>query len=186
MKQCLFSTLLLAVLLSVPAFANEQYLWLEAENGVEQNPIVKRTDANASDGAYLSSWLLSNEGQVTYTIKVPVEGEYKLWGRLRMPSHVAPFDVLVNGKAVRWSKNAKGTTAMWAWSDSGLSTYLSAGTHTIVLQLKEGGNQVHLDKLLLTTVSDFAPQAEGGSTALAQNVEKPEHSLASGFELSSL
>ncbi len=169
---------------SLTTAAAERYLWLEAESGAEFNPIVVKSDPAASQAIYLGSWKWADyssrrddSGKIAFEVYIPEAGDYKLWARGRMPGNMRPFDiskdngnVYDNSTWVQWRTTPALTN--WGWTDSGFTASFTAGKHTLYLVQREGGPQVHLDKILLTNNPAYVPSGNGGAE-LAANIANP-------------
>lgn len=169
---------------SLGSMAADRYLWLEAESGAEFDPIVVKSDRGASQAIYLGSWKWadystrrSDAGKIAFELYIPEAGDYKLWARGRMPGNIRPFDISKNSDNVsdnstwiRWQNTSPLTT--WGWTDSGFTASFTAGMNTLYLIQREGGPQVHLDKILLTNNLTYVPTGAGGAELLP-NVSNP-------------
>lgn len=166
-------------------------LWLEAESGAEYSPIVVKAAPDASQAIHLGSWKWADysyrnnaAGKISFEVYVSEAGTYRLWGRARLPDGSRPFDISFgNGDVYDDSQWTRWQSAVgsdyWRWSNSGYSTYLSAGSHTLHLIQRDGGPYVHLDKILLTSDSAYSPSDLGGAEAVL-NIENPYRASAVG------
>lgn len=185
---------LFLVMVSWPALAANQYLWIEANSGAEYSPIVVKSDLKASNKIYLAPWKHGNYGQrslanglISFEVFIPEAGEYHLWGRVRLPSSgTQPYDIGVgqpdphnNNQWTRWRADNRSTSEVrnWGWSDSGFRRYFSRGLHTVNLIQTAGGPDVHLDKILLTNDTQYRPSGVGGKEPVV-NIENPYRSNA--------
>lgn len=176
MKIIGLSGLMLALLSS--AVAHSANIWLEAETGAEYNPIVVKSDLGASEAIYLGSWKWADyasrsddDGKISFTVYIQEAGDYTLWARVRAPwDGIRPYDVSFgSGDSAAasdwqsWAPDNRSEAALkaWGWSDSGISQYLSTGSHTFYMVQREGGPNLHLDKVLLTNDSSYVPSGMG-------------------------
>lgn len=111
-------------------------------------------------------------GMVAYSVNIPANGTYVLWGRAIAPSNSDDsfFVQVNNGTNIRWDL-ANGTT--WHWTKLKASFALTAGTHIIKVKQREDGAQ--LDKILLTSNLNLVP-TDTLAAAVCGNgkVESPE------------
>jgi len=109
----------------------------------------------------------ATDGMATYTFNVGMAGDYKIWGRLRVPgTENDSFWVRVDtGAWIQWNNIA--VAADWTWDDvhnsanmDMLETFdLSMGQHTLNISYREAG--LELDKILITSDAAFVPTGEG-------------------------
>ncbi|HMY39991.1 MAG TPA: hypothetical protein PK011_11755, partial [Marinagarivorans sp.] len=85
---------------SAALYAEDRFVWVEAESGAEYNPIVVKSDPGASQKIYLGSWKWADyttrndgAGKITYSVYIPEAGTYKIWARMRAPANIRPFDI---------------------------------------------------------------------------------------------
>lgn len=192
MKKSYFTAFIVLLGLCTPALAANQYVWLEAESGAAYNPIVVKSDWDASQSIYLASWKFADyshrsasSGLITFEVYIPESGDYQLWGRTRLPSSGSqPFDISAgngdvydNSQWTRWQRDDRSSQAVrsWGWSNSGFSQYFNKGFHTLHLLQREGGPGVHLDKILLTDDASYQPSGMGGAEPVV-SVENPYQS----------
>lgn len=185
MKKSALTALAMAAGFSLPTYAADQYLWVEAETGAEYNPIVVKSDPAASQAIYLGSWKWADyasrsddDGRITFDVYIPEAGSYTIWARMRTPwDGILPYDISTNSTTAgsgTWSSWAPTGVSedQWIWSNSGYTKDFSQGTQTISLIQREGGPDLHLDKLLITNDSAYQPSGVGGAEGVA-NVANP-------------
>lgn len=154
------------------------YLWREAEDTESLEPSFEiDRDPECSNGKFLnhpedtgSSWAEAGVGKATYTITIPVSGEYAFWGRAKWESgcsnvffvHIdniqptRPKNILIGSKPMLAEMFNKLTTLYtWHWGNCQIFN-LSKGTHTLTLTNCDDGSA--LDKFLLTNDLDFIPE----------------------------
>jgi hypothetical protein len=148
-------------------------IWLEAENGYLAAPMTVGEDNAASGGKFAlvpkgAGTVRDSDaegGYGEYTFEVPVSGEYTLFARVRSDgtTEKAFYVSMDNGGFVAWN-TARGAPKSWLWNKvteantSGPFTFnLDPGVHTLVIKQREDGSK--LDKILLTTQSDFLREA---------------------------
>ncbi len=147
-----------------------EHIWLEAECGTVGSLWNTNTDANASNGEYVTIQAGNNStkkapssasGQISYSFSVASSGTYTLWGRVIAPTvNDDSFWILMDGGSwYAWKKITRSTS--WIWDDC-KSYSLSAGSHTLTVAYCEDGTQ--LDKLYITNTSD-TPSGTGSSAS---------------------
>lgn len=187
MKKALLSLMTLMALIHISAHADN--IWIEAESGAEYNPIVVKSDLGASDAIYLGSWKWADysrrsreSGFITFDVYIEEPGDYSLWARVRTPwggirAYDVSFgsgDVSADSEWTSWSPDdrSEASRKQWGWLNSGAKQYLSKGMHSFHLAQREGGPDLHLDKLLLTSDSNFIPSGMGAPEATF-DIENP-------------
>jgi hypothetical protein len=135
-------------------------LWLEAEAGTLNRPMVVASDAEASGGRYI--WVPNGSGgggKATYRFSVPRAGSYAIWGRVISNSaNDDSFMVALDDAStpVRWNTRHGGQET-WVWDTLPLPLALEAGPHTLTISRREDGTK--LDALLITDDLSFVPEA---------------------------
>nr|HPR31636.1 glycoside hydrolase family 30 beta sandwich domain-containing protein [Prolixibacteraceae bacterium] len=143
---------------------NNAHIWLEAEcTEVGENWDVLSGRSSSND-AYLSvkpgiQALNAASGLaadlLTYTFLVPEHGNYKIWGRVLVPSaNDDSYWIKVdNGSWINWNSIVGGSS--WQWddvhnqsNDSPMVYALDSGMHTLSLCYREDGASI--DKFYLT------------------------------------
>lgn len=144
-------------------------IWLEAEAAPVGSTWDVLTDANASNGSYVtvktgnvsSGAAPDANGQLSFTFNAESAGTYTLWARVICPS----FDddsfwvKMDDGSFVMW--NGLATSTSWTWKSQGTFN-LTAGTHTLKIGYREDGAK--LDKILITN-SSLAPSGIGSTAS---------------------
>ncbi len=163
------------ITITVISSATTEYIWLEAEDADEINPLMEITsDPSASGGSYIwvpdgGGW--KGPGYARYIITITTPGDYKICGRVQAPTNAD------NSFLVRMDDDPDRTwtialTDSWAWDEvnhwgSGTETdpeidpviyTLSAGEHILTIKHREDGTK--LDRLLITNDLSFVPQAD--------------------------
>jgi len=193
----------LVVCFSISALALQlqaaEYLWLEAETGGEYDPVVVKSDPSASQDIYLASWSWADygsrsadDGMIVFSVDITEAGDYTLWGRMKTPwGGIRPYDISIDNvsdfsadsKWLNWKPDDR-TEAVrqnWNWSNSGLIIPLTAGKHTITFVQREGGPNLHLDKILLTNDFTFEPKAIGGEEQIIDNPSRYESNIVNSY-----
>jgi hypothetical protein len=98
----------------------------------------------------------ADDGNATYKVYVPVEGNYTLWGLVRWYDGCGnSFYVMVddmNPENPAYITDAR--YQQWHWV-KGRTYHLGVGYHLIRFQYREDGAK--LDEFLITTAEDFVP-----------------------------
>jgi len=147
-------------------------IWLEAEEGALTPPMQAASDSSASGGSYIHAPSGGyRDGRAEYTIEIPQDGDYIIWGRVLAPdvgrnSFFVSFD---EDQDDIWDCLYEGQSQDWTWDQvtwRGNGSYdapqfdpvvfhLNSGTHTLIIKERESGTK--LDKLLLTNDFSFVP-----------------------------
>lgn len=135
------------------------YIWMEAESGAEYNPIVVKSDREASQSIYLASWSWSDAGVITFVVDVPETNNYRIWGRMK-GEDIQPYYLSINSTqdGPLWQNLPAKGGDKWFWTDYGQSLDLNAGQNTLRLRQNAGGPTLQLDKILITNDDRFQPQ----------------------------
>jgi len=150
----------------------DTYLYVEAESAAGRKDFVPFRvvdDDSASSGSYIvvpnsegeERGGPPNSGHATYEIDVPSDGDYVLWGRSRPESDGNTFYVSIDGSSPDYWE-IEFDPGTWLWDEYGTLS-LSAGTHTIEVIWRESG--ADLDRLLLTSDTDYEPSGIGGTSS---------------------
>jgi len=156
---------------------NNVFIWLEAENGDITAPMNAYNKENASCGQYIevitgnySREKPPKDGRVTYKFNIKKEGTYKLWGRvIASMSDEDAFWVKMDDKSwIKWADISLGCE--WHWDEvhdnendnQVIEYYLSSGSHELVITYLV--DDVKLDKILLTSNTNFKPEKIGPTT----------------------
>jgi hypothetical protein len=149
-------------------------LAIEAESAAGKvgfEPFTVRSDVDASNGQYIvvpegtgeKRNTVPENGRARYTVRVPEDGEYALWGRVNAQSNGNSFRVSVDGgDPIYWDSRL---TPEFTWAELGRddgateTLDLSAGTHTLEVIWREDGTR--LDKLVLAGDLDYEPSGLG-------------------------
>ena len=145
----------------------------EAEQGFSAAPMVIRSEASASGGAYIAS-TIRTAGSATFNIDLATDGNYVIWSRVLAPSNENDsFYVSVDGGPEDVYDVAYNTWSdSWQWTrvngraDGQIPLTLnprifelSAGTHQIVFRAREPDTK--LDRLIITNDLSFVPGDSG-------------------------
>ncbi|MBI5150110.1 MAG: DUF4215 domain-containing protein [Candidatus Omnitrophica bacterium] len=155
-------------------------LYVETESAATLTaPMQIASDATASGGKFIYipngngvSYSVPGKGTASYTINIPQNGTYALWGRIiaQYPNDDSFFIQVDSGTNYTWPTPA-GSTWHWArvkdmFHHSYVTLSLSAGVHTISVKHREDGAKI--DKLFLTDDMAFVPSGLGGDSASAE------------------
>ena len=129
------------------------YAWT-MDQTLEQRNMLKRNAPPADDDA---------DGLAIYSFELPAAGEYRLWGRVQVPTlEEDSFWLRIDGGAwIQWNDISHETP--WHWDNvrpferrnEPFLIPLTAGAHQLVLSYRELG--ARLDKFLLTNDPAFVP-----------------------------
>jgi len=150
------------------------FLWMEAESGNVNAPMMVHDTEKASGGQYIEVRGGNNniknapeDGRVIYKFTVKNAGIYKIWGRVKidMDDEDAFWVKMDDDKWVIWQDIEVG--CKWHWDEvhdyrnnNQVMTYnLEAGIHTLLLTY--GMDQTRLDKLLITNDLEYIPAEKG-------------------------
>ena len=149
-------------------------LTIEAESMTLTAPMVVMADANASGGQYIVGPTGTTGGKATFSVNVPFDGTFALWGRTIGPTTTNnSFDFSIdadridetaaNNTCTIWDINTIGTTWTWALlnqrtaaGNNNLTPILSAGTHNFYINEREVLTQ--LDAILITSDLTYVPK----------------------------
>lgn len=142
-------------------------LFWEAESGELAFPMREVFLPPGASAAYAITravrdplWRLTRkEATAEWRMRIPKQGTYILWARVRTrPGHAAPSGLSF---ALAGSELAgfTGERPTWAWVRLSGETDLTAGSHTMVCTMTRSGCE--LDKLLLTTDPEYVPSDKG-------------------------
>jgi parallel beta-helix repeat protein len=162
------------------------YIWVEAEDADEINPSMQpASDPSASNNTYI--WIPEGEGfngtgYAKYTIIIPTNGEYKIYGRIIAETNGDnSFFVQVDDNAERlWTMTVANN---WIWDEvnhwgNGTESNpeidpvvynLSAGEHILIIKHREDGTK--LDKLLITNNMTYIPQGDMSPLSHAPTID---------------
>jgi hypothetical protein len=160
-------------------------IFIEAERGILEAPMVRKRKDNASGGRFIYVPAGSDDGgKATYKFYVPENGEYVIWGRAiaRSGSEDSFIIVVDDNKEITWDVFQSQYQSSWSWdqvSSRGqgrtanpeadpYEVYLSQGIHT--LQVKQMDEQGKLDKMIITKDPFFLPSGTGGDGSYASDV----------------
>jgi hypothetical protein len=149
-------------------------LTIEAESMTLTAPMAVLSDPNASGGQYISTAAATTGGKATFSVTVPFDGTFALWGRTIGPTASNnSFDFSIdadridetaaNNTCTIWDINTIGTTWTWALlnqrtaaGNNNLTPILSAGTHNFYINEREVLTQ--LDAILITSDLTYVPK----------------------------
>ena len=150
----------------------DQYVYTEAETGTLVAPMQVNQDPTLSGGAYIiDEWNSAGartEGAARYTVVIPRDGDFVLWGYVNAPTPAQDsFFVSVNGGAPRVYHTAEDGLwdPAWQWTKMRDVVDQTLGMAS-VFSLNAGENEVEilsreslstLDRFLFTTDVAFVP-----------------------------
>jgi beta-lactamase regulating signal transducer with metallopeptidase domain len=146
------------------------YLWLEAEHGLLRDGAELREALDASLGHYVVAGEGSAPGETALSLHLQRAGEYFVWARVSGGGGEGPFVSVDGDPSLRAELNPRLDPADegWSWRRGGGSDpaplLLAAGVHTLRIH---GGGGAGVDRLLVTTDSDFVPAGRGDAAAVA-------------------
>jgi hypothetical protein len=151
---------------------NPENIWLEAEAGRLQAPMVIDGDDSASAGMAIGvpngtgsfSSPDSLAGYAEYRFEIQTSGNYIVWGRVLAPTGKDDsfFAAMDSGEFVRWNTQRG---KQWTWDEIGTKNQdpmvfsLAQGEHTLYIMQREDGT--YLDKILITEDMAFVPEGKG-------------------------
>jgi len=183
MKKAIFIFYVLAAFLINAAVAqtviekekdDKVYLWIEAEDGTIDEPMMVHDTEAASGGQFIEVRSGNNnteyapeDGRAVYTFSVKNAGTYKIWGRVRidMSDEDAFWVRMDDDDWVKWKGIEVG--CKWHWdevhdhlkNDQVMEYNLTAGPHTLMITYCM--DQTRLDKILITNDLDYIPVDRG-------------------------
>jgi len=180
----LFFNLLQAQTVVVKEQNNKAFLWMEAEAGEINAPMLIHEVAEASGGQYLEVRGGNNNVEYApdalafYKFNVKNAGIYKIWGRVGVDMHDEDaFWVKMDDENwVKWKGIEVG--CKWHWdevhdtqqNDKIMTFNLDAGSHTLALTY--GMDQTRLDKWLITNDLEYIPTEAGPRTEAHFEISK--------------
>jgi PKD repeat protein len=149
------------------------FLWIEAEAGEINSPMLVHDTEKASGGQYIEVRGGNNnveyapDGLAFYKFNIEKPGTYKIWGRVNINMHDedAFWVKMDNENWVKWKGIEVG--CKWHWDEvhdtqknnQVVFLNLEAGSHTLTLTY--GMDQTRLDKWLITNDPDYIPTDAG-------------------------
>ena len=136
-------------------------IWLEAENGKIETPMIVGNDKNTGNGKYIhqpakedpKTRLKGNKGSISISCEVPVQGHYTLWARVYyIDIDGNSFYCRMDDQEKTMLGNALLPLETWHWI-KGDAWKLEKGRHTLQIEAREEGARI--DQILLTTLPDF-------------------------------
>lgn len=142
------------------------YIWMEAEDGGEHNPIIVKSDQSASQQIYLASWSdktsLSNppsDGNILYSFNIPFQDTFSVWIRIITPDTLSnSYWIKADSSDWRIWENI-GPFESWNWKSFDTNFFFTEGMHTLNIAYREKGTK--LDKFLLTNDFTYIPAGFG-------------------------
>src|SRR5262249_15640787 len=151
-----------------------QQLFVEGESATLTAPMAEQQDANASGGSYIMVPAAGVGGKAVFTVMIPADGDYYVWGRVLAPTDANnSFHFSVDADTVD-NAASDGTSTIWdltitttfafnklnmridaAGTDQNITTHLTAGSHTIYLNQRE--DQTGLDRFIFSSDPNFVP-----------------------------
>jgi PKD repeat protein len=165
---------LLAQNVVVKQQGDRDFLWIEAEAGEINAPMMVHAAGEASGGQYIEVRGGNNniinapqDGHTIYRFNISNAGTYKIWGRVKidMDDEDAFWIKMDDNDWIIWQDIEVG--CKWHWDEvhdyrnnnKVMTYYLEAGTHTLILTY--GMDQARLDKLLITNDMEYRPTGKG-------------------------
>ncbi|MBC7186784.1 MAG: Ig-like domain-containing protein [Calditrichaeota bacterium] len=136
-------------------------IWLEAESGAVETPMVRIADADAAGSMCVGVPTLNttnDTGKVEIHFFVPQTGNYYLWVRYKAPDNLSNSFYVKKDKGAYALVNLTVSTT-WAWSKYATAFNFTKGGHSITLKNAEDGTLI--DKVLLTTSTTYTPSGQG-------------------------
>jgi PKD repeat protein len=180
----LLYNLLMAQTVVVKEQNNKELIWIEAEAGEINDPMLIHDTEEASGGQYIEVREGNNNveyapnGLAFYKFNVKNKGIYKIWGRVNINMHDedAFWIKIDDGEWIKWKGIEVG--CKWHWDEvhdsnknNQVMTFeLGEGIHTLVLTY--GMDQTRLDKWLITNDLEFIPAEPGPHTKAAFKINK--------------
>jgi len=165
----LLGAALAAAILSLPTvLLAASRIDIEPEKGTRTAPIKVYSAKQCSGGKCIGTddeIVAKGEecgGSVKVTFNVEAAGTYVLWARCKWIDDCGDsFYIKMDGGSKR-KFGEQGNEGEWRWYKAKTNaTYsLSAGQHTLTIEGREDG--ARMDKLLLTTNTDYTPQGTNG------------------------
>jgi len=148
-------------------------LWVEAERGSLEDPMVRRDDLGASGNSYIVVIPATDEqgqgnnefGSANYKIYIPVEGRYRLWLRVLAPTgnNNSCYITVNNSQEYQWDFGFHPTEWKWKSPDKVTNTFsLPSGFIDFKIRNRESGTKI--DKILLTRNASYTPSGDGDET----------------------
>ena len=150
-------------------------VWMEAESGNLQEPMISSSASNASGGKFIYVPNLgntNNKGQSTYKIYIPRGDTYYLY--LRVYAHSGTenscyFGIRDTTQTQRWDFQQTGS---WVWYKWPGPTTLNEGFVDFVIKNREANTWI--DKILLSANPGYNPTGLGGTTQMFSNITNLE------------
>jgi len=156
-------------------------LWVEAEAGSIDTPMIVHDSNGASGGQYIEVRSGNNnievapDGLAYYKFNIKNAGTYKIWGRVGVDMHDedAFWVKMDDEKWALWKGIEVGCN--WHWdevhdtqeNDQVMTYDLKAGSHTLALTY--GMDQTRLDKWLITNDLEYIPTEPGSHVEASIN-----------------
>ncbi|MDZ7392540.1 MAG: Ig-like domain-containing protein [candidate division KSB1 bacterium] len=156
-------------------------IWLEAESGTVETPMVRIADADASDGMCVGVPTVNttnDTGKVEIHFFVPQSGTYYLWVRYKAPDNLSNSFYVKKDKGAYALVNLT-VSAPWAWSKYATAFSFTKGGHSLTLKNAEDGTL--LDKILLTTSATYTPTGLGSAATTYADKRTDGDGLASAI-----
>ncbi len=150
-------------------------VWMEAESGNLQEPMISSSASNASGGKFIyvpNIGNANNKGQSTYKIYIPRSDTYYLY--LRVYAHSGTenscyFAIRDTTQSHRWDFQHTGS---WVWYKWPGHTTLNEGFVDLVIKNREANTWI--DKILLSANPGYNPTGLGGTTQMFSNITNLE------------
>ncbi len=161
MKLIIIITLVFSSLLLTAQRGSAVEISLEAESAVLNGPMKVSPDGQAFNNLCIEGYKVNRRGWATFTVNIPVEGDYIMWGRIHARDGFAnSFYVSVDKtEPFIWDVNKSNR---WEWdrvSDRGIGStaepsidpmmfHFEAGEHTFTIGNRE--RDTRLDRIIIT------------------------------------
>ncbi|MGD9247105.1 MAG: fibronectin type III domain-containing protein, partial [Desulfobacteraceae bacterium] len=165
---------------------DEEEIWIEAEDGDIDWPMIIADDPEASEGGYIHAPAGSvdlvesptdSTGSSSHTFEVASDAEYSVWGRVMANNadgdsfHVAMDD----SDYTVWSVSQT-PTDVWNWELID-NYHLEAGIHKLIVATRQAGTR--LDRIVVTNALDYEPPDMSESSSDAAIITQNDWQLVS-------
>jgi len=146
------------------------YVTKEAESATLASPMAVAVDPNASGGGYIAT-SAEESGTATFTLDLPVAGDYVIWCRVLSPNTATDsIYVSMDGGVEDIYDMVSTWTPDWQWTMvNGRNAIvnpriftLNSGRHTLVLRGREPAAEI--DQLLVTNDRNYVPGSGSANT----------------------
>ena len=117
--------------------------------------------------------------KLSYDVDFETAGTYKVWMYVNYDGH-ANNHSLIGMDGTELQEFGSATFSSWHWNSESGTVYVTAGTHTFELVMKE--KYFYVDRIILTTDSGFTPSGTGPAESSRISNEAPVVSAGSDDE----